>query len=357
MKARFFLQTACVVFTVAVAIRPAAAENPRVLLVHAGSGDSLTPHLVDELVAAGFTIEIVPAGEFEPKTLATARGARAIIHVEPATHTIDLWTDTKNASTHILEKPEERGDLATLSLRAVEVLRGQLLANPAPIKEYGPDEPRPVPSNGPILLPPEKKPLVAPVRPKEPKRIPHLRDAGNESGRIWLHIAPSALIHPASGGIRSGGSVLFGLRWMFLPRFGLDIIGSAPILPSTVASPVGNVNVAASALLAGGFADVYRPTPRLNFGLGAGIGAGLFHHYGQPQTSGIEARDGNVAYALPYVKTSVGWAITRQLSVRADLLTAVATPRPMLRLPGRTSDVPFGQPLLMIGLGLDLKLQ
>lgn len=327
------------------------------LLVHAGASDPLTPHLVDELVAAGFTIEIVPAGAYEPEALATVRHARAIIRVEPVTHKIELWTDTKNALTQITEEPQEKGDLATLSLRAVEVLRGQLLANPAPNKEGNPQEPPQILTSGPMVLPPEKKPIIDPVRPNEPRRIPLPRIANSDTGKIWLHIAPSALIHPGSDGIHAGGSVLFGLRWMFFPRFGLDIIGSAPIVPSTVASPVGNVNVAASALFAGGFADVYRPTPRLSFGLGAGIGAGLFHHYGQPQVAGIEARDGNVAYALPYVKSSVGWAIMPKLSLRADLLAAIATPRPVLRLPGLTTDVPFGQPLLTIGLGLDLKLQ
>lgn len=357
MKARFFLQTVWAILTIALATRQAAADNPRVLLVHAGAGDPLTPHLVDELVAAGFSIEIVPAREFDPGTLAKSRGARAIVRVEPSTHEIDLWTDSKNTLTHIREKPEEKGDLATLALRAVEALRGQLLVNPAPINEYGPDEPPQVPPIAPISLPPPRKPLVEPVRPSEPKRIPEPRNRVNESGRVWLHVAPSALVYPGSGGIRSGGSALFGLRWMFFPRFGLDVIGSAPIVPSVVASPVGNVNVAASALLLGGIADIYRPTPRLNFGLGAGIGPGLFHHYGQPQMDGIEARDGNVAYALPYAKAAVSWAIASQLSLRADLLSAIATPRPVLRLPGRSTDVYFGQPLLMIGLGLDLKLQ
>jgi len=357
LKARFFFQTASAVLTIALATRLAAADNPRVLLVHAGAGDPLTPHIVDELVAAGFTIEIIPAGDFDAKTLAKSRQARAIVRVEPVTHGIDLWTDTKDSLTHISEKPEEKGDLATLSLRAVEALRGQLLSSPSPTNEYAPNESPLPPLDTPITLPDPKKPIVAPVRPSEPKRIPKTRERGYETGRVWLHIAPGAAIHPASGGIRSGGTALFGLRWMFFPRFGLDIIGSAPIVPSVVASPVGNVNVAASALLIGGIADIFRPTPRLNFGLGAGIGPGLFHHYGQPQTAGIEARDGNVAYALPYVKTAVAWAVTSQFSLRADLLSAIATPRPVLRLPGLSSDVFFGQPLLMIGLGLDLKLQ
>jgi hypothetical protein len=357
LKPRFFLQTASVVLTLALATRLAAADGPRVLLVHAGAGDPLTPHLVDELVAAGFTIEILPAGDFDPKSVAKSRRARAIVRVEPVNHGIDLWTDTKDSLTHISEKPEEKGDLATLSLRAVEALRGQLLSSPIPIDEYAPPEAPLPPLDKPITLPEDKNPLVTPVRPREPKPITKSKPQINESGRVWLHVAPAAMIHPASGGIRSGGTGLFGLRWMLFPRFGLDIIGSAPIIPSVVASPVGNVNVAASALLVGGIADIYRPTPRLNFGLGAGIGPGLFHHYGQPQTAGIEARDGNVAYALPYIKTAVAWAITSQFSVRADLLSAIATPRPVLRLPGRADDLFFGQPLLMIGLGLDLKLQ
>jgi len=87
------------------------------------------------------------------------------------------------------------------------------------------------------------------------------------------------------------------------------------------------------------------------------MGGGVFPHYGQPQMSGIEARDGNVAYGLPYARTAVIWAISPSLALRADVLGAIATPRPVLRLPGRTADVYFGQPLLTIGLGLDLKLK
>jgi hypothetical protein len=95
----------------------------------------------------------------------------------------------------------------------------------------------------------------------------------------------------------------------------------------------------------------------VRFGLGAGVGGGIFHHYGQPQTAGIEARDGNVAYGLPYARSALAWAITPNLALRADILAAIATPRPVLRLPGRPADVYFGQPLLTIGLGLDLKLK
>jgi hypothetical protein len=358
LKTCFFLQTLSAIAALALTTLPARADSPRVLLVHAGSGDPLTPHLVDELVAAGFTVEIVRAGEFDAKDLARSHSARAIVRVEPITHGIDLWADNKDTLIHIAEKPKEKGDLATLALRAVEALRGQLLASPPPKPEYAPEVPPANPTIPSISLPaPSTTPLVAPVRPTEPYRVPQKPRTNSYEGRFWFHVAPGAIMHPGGGGIGAGATALLGIRWMFLPRFGVDLFGTAPIVPSTVASPVGNVNVAASAVLVGGWADVFRPTPRLNFGLGAGIGPGVFHHYGQPQTSGIEARDGNVAYALPYVRTAVAWALTSHFSLRADLLSAIATPRPVLRLPGRGGDVYFGQPLLMIGLGLDLKLQ
>jgi hypothetical protein len=73
--------------------------------------------------------------------------------------------------------------------------------------------------------------------------------------------------------------------------------------------------------------------------------------------TGIEARDGTVAYALPYVRSAITWALTPNIALRADVLGAIATPRPVLRLPGRTTDVYFGQPMLTFGLGIDLKLR
>lgn len=357
MKKSFFLQT-LVVTIVLVGSSELRAETQRVLLIHSGAGDPLTAHLVDELVAAGFTVEVVPAGNYESRTLARKRHARAVLRIEPSRHAIELWTDAKDGPVRIEEKNDEQGDWAMLSLRAVEELRGHLLTSvPAP-RDHGPDEPsepqerqtQPTPTV-------ETKPIVSPLRPSEPLRPRALVESSKSAHRVWLHVAPAAILHPGSGGLSSGATVVLGARWMFLRYVGAELVTSFPIVPSTLASSVGNVNIAASAILLGAWVDLFRPVPALGFGIGAGAGGGVFHHYGQPQTSGIEARDGNVAYALPYARSALSWSITSNISLRADILAAVAAPRPVLRLPGRTSDAYFGQPLLTIGLGLDLKLK
>jgi hypothetical protein len=364
LKTRIVLR-AIVVIAALVMPTIARAESARVLLVHAGSSDPITAHLVDELVALGFTVEIVPLGDYDLATLAKRRNARAVMRVEPSRRGIEVWTTSKGGSIRIEEKPAEKGDVATLSLRAVEELRGQLLAATMHSGETRRDEP-PTPDNPHTPQADEKgwslpnidaKPRTDPVRPSEPRRIREEAEAKKSGGQFWLHIAPAAIVHPGSGGMSTGATVLLGARFMPLPRFGADLVAFVPIIPSTITSPGGNVNIAASGVLLGGWIDVFRPLPALGIGIGAGVGGGIFHHYGQPRTSGIEARDGNVAYGLPYARSAMTWAITTNMALRADVLAAIATPRPVIRLPGATADVYFGQPLLTIGLGLDLKLK
>lgn len=319
----------------------------------------MTTHLVDELVAAGFSVEIVPAGSYDTATLAKERQARAVFRVEPSRRRIELWTDAKSGTVRIEEKPEEKGDWATLSLRAVEELRGQLLSEQARTPNRVPDEPpavsRDVDSWGWSNI--DTEPRTAPVRPREPSRPRSSTAATKSWSQLWLHVAPGVIMHPGSGGLNPGGAAMIGGRWMFLRRFGADFVGLVPIVPSVVTSAAGNVNVAASGILLGGWVDLLHPVRTLAWGVGAGVGGGVFHHYGQPRATGIEARDGNVAYALPHARSALIWAISANVSLRADILAAIATPRPVLRLPGRTDDVYFGQPLLMAGLGLELKLK
>jgi hypothetical protein len=337
---------------------PAEAENQRVLLVHAGAGDPITTHLVDELVAAGFSVEIVPSGDYDLATLAKEHSARAVVRVEASHRSIELWTDAISGVSRIDENPEEKGDLETLSLRAVEELRGKLLSAPPPPKDPIPTDPLPSPnSTKPQFNPDDHSSRTAPVRANEPRRPTWNADAQKATGSFYLRLIPVAMVHPGSGGLEAGGGAMIGARWMFLRRFGADLTGLAPIVPATMTSDVGNVNIAASAVLLGGWADVAHISQTFSFGIGAGAGGGVFHHYGQPTVDGIAARDGNVAYALPYARTGFAWAFLSNLSLRLDFLAAIATPRPVLRLPGRTSDVYFGQPLLTIGLGLDLKLK
>ncbi len=340
----------------------ARAEGPRVVLIHGGAGDPLTTHLIDELVSIGFAVEIVPAGDYEFAALAEVRNARAIVRVGPSRRTIHLWTEGKSAPIRIEEGQTEKGDSATLSLRAVEELRGQLLT--AEMSLPDPDRsldkpPASAPNEAPHLSPysTDAKPVVTPVRPISPAK-PRLRDeVPIRSGQLWLHVAPVAMMHPRSGGMTASAAAMLGVRWMGSPRFGADLAALVPVIPASVSSTAGNVQIAASALLAGGWVELFRPLSTLTIGAGAGVGGGLFNHYGQPKTAGIEVQDGTVAYFLPYLRSAVSWSMTPNVSLRADFLGAIATPRPVLRLPGRPTDIYFGQPLITLGLGLDVKLR
>ncbi|WP_437587284.1 hypothetical protein [Sorangium sp. So ce1000] len=56
--------------------------------------------------------------------------------------------------------------------------------------------------------------------------------------------------------------------------------------------------------------------------------------------------------SLPFVRGDIGWDIHPVLALRAQALSGIAVPRPVIRLPGR-SNVSFGRPLLAFSLVLE----
>ena len=326
------------------------------ILVRAGAGDPVAAHLVDELVALGITVEIVPAGDTDLATLGRARSARAVLRVTPSRQKMELWVEGADAMEPVEEQPDERGDAAALALRAVESLRGRLLAvekaekptppvqEPIPAKPPVRDEPPP-----PRLLP---SPTPPPPAPSPPRAVPR----AVRPTRLSLQIEPAALLQPRSGGISVAWAAFVGARWKVLPRLGADLVVLVPVVPATLESPDGRVQLAVAAALAGGSVELLDPAGPLGMAVGAGLGAGMVSHFGQPGTGRVEARDGSVPFALPYARWGLVWRASRGVGLSADVLGAMATPRPVIRLPGRTTDAYFGQPLLSLSLGIAVSL-
>ncbi len=338
----------------------AQAEERHVLLVHAGAGDPVTRHLVDELVPLGVTLEISPATERDLAELGRARGARAVLRVAASKRAIDIWVNSAPETIHVEEQRGEEGDSAALSLRAVELLRGRLLpmesSGPDPISDGQPPPPRTSP---PVArsAPPPPGPLIPPLRlPERPRPAPPVHGPARPF-RLSLRLAPAALVHPRGDGISAAGTLVAGARWMFAGRLGGDLVALVPVLPTTIASSEGRVQLAAGVLGLGAWLDVLDPASPVGMGLGAGLGAGFLSYYGQPQTARVEGRDGSVPYALPFARWGLVWRALPGFGVCLEALGAVVTPRPVLRLPGRSTDAYFGQPLLAFGVGLEVAIR
>lgn len=345
----------------------ARAEGPRVILVRAGAGDPVSAHMVDELLTLGITVEIVPAGDPDLAKLGRARSARAVLRVTPSRRQVEVWVEGTSGATRIDETPDEQGDAAALALRAVETLRGRLLTAPSPVRdEPVRDEPapdNPIPDNPPepprappissgISSGPRPTPVATPTSPPQTTATPPLRPDA-----LSLRIEPALLVQPLSGGISAAGTALLGARYRAAPRVGVDLWVLVPVLPASLASTDGRVQLATAAALAGGSLDLLPRPGRFELMMGAGIGAGMLSHFGQPSSARVEAHDGTVPYALPYARVGFGWRALPGLNLSADVLGAVATPRPVLRLPGRENDAYFGQPLLAFGLGISVALR
>lgn len=372
MSARRLFALLAVLVVLAGGSGPArGAENTRVLLVFAGAGDAVSAHLVDELVALGLTVEIAPTGELDLAALGKARSARAVLRVMPSKRGIEMWVEGSTAPARIDEQGGESGDAAALALRAVETLRGRLLSlkgaegepkpsgpaeeKPTPDKPIADephlDKPNPLPPLVPSTLP-MGRPLRAPERPTPSPPAPGARGPS----RFSMRLGPALLVQPA-GGISAAGTAVVGARFMASPRLGVDVVALVPVVPSTIESPEGRVQLAAAAALVGGHLELLDPRGAFGVGVGAGLGAGMLSHFGQPGTARVEARDGSAAYALPYARLGFVWRALSNVGICADVLGAVATPRPVFRLPGRTTDAFFGQPLVSIGLGLEVSLR
>lgn len=354
-------------FVLVGSAKVAFAEGDRVLLVHAGPGDPVASHLIDELVALGLTVEIAPSVEQDLVALGKARGAHAALRVMRPKRSVELWVEGSSELVLIAPLPSEGGDGGALALRVVESLRGRLLAlnkpdkaqaNPPPSEPVLPEAPPPSLTQPivPLVLPgPTDEVSSGRPRPFSLPIVPVLRSP--RPMRFALRVEPSLLAHPRSGGISAAGTTVVGARLGVYQRIFVDASVLVPVLPSTVESSEGRVQLSVFGAFAGGFVDLLEPSSRIGLGVGGGLGAGVVSHFGQPGTGRVAAVDGSVPYAMPYVRVGFAFRILPAVSFCADGLAAVATPRPVFRLPGQTNDVYFGQPLLSFGLGLEVALR
>lgn len=143
---------------------------------------------------------------------------------------------------------------------------------------------------------------------------------------------------------------------MFLPRVGGDLMILAPVIPAIVSSPKGQASIAAGAVGVGAWVDLLGQARSITTGAGLGIAAGFLMFDGEATSSDVRAQDGSIAYALPYARWALSWRALPPVGLRADVLTGVAMPRPLIHVEGRDEYAIFGRPLLAMSLGVEVTL-
>ncbi|MEZ4297798.1 MAG: hypothetical protein R3B70_22775 [Polyangiaceae bacterium] len=413
----------------------AETSPPRVLVVPAGAGDPVAARLIDELIAAGVTVEVTLAPSEPLPSLARARGARAVVKVEASRRAVRLWTagaPPTSTGTVLTETAADAGSAArSLALRTVEVLRPSLAptaassasasasaatsatagatagaaagsttasapSTPSASNDAGTDPsdasagPAGASSTGlgaPGIAPTAGAPFdtgappsgaaggssAAPItgdapgappprgtsRPSDKGGPPDVMtsptwppapSAAAPPDTLAIYMAPAILLRPTTPLSPSAGG-LWGFTRMLTPYFGLDLCALVPVVPGAVTTSAGTVKIASGAV---GGAALFRFPARpatLSVWAGLGLAAGFVGYDAEVTAGGVRASDGMVAHALPNARAAIEWRISPWLGVRADLLAAIARPRPVLEIAGE-GDIALEEPLVALATGV-----
>jgi hypothetical protein len=323
------------------------AAGPRVILVGASWSDPIVARMRDELGVLGFDVEIIVGGATttDLATLARAHGAAAAARVDAVSAAIDLWVDpTSEPGTVADLHLDGPGDPGLLALRAVELLRGRLIhAAPAPTADGAP-----APDAGPPPQPPAASPAARPiVGPMPIAAAPPARAAGS----FALFVAPAAMLSP--GGLPPVPHVHVAAEWFPVDRVGVELLTFLPTVPATVTAPEGSVALRILELGAGIHGTLTDPGADLSFGVGLGLNAMLLLFDGEAAPPFV-ADHGSRWLASPYASIRAAYRLYPRLALRADVLTTLARPEPVIRIAGREV-ASFGQPTLFLSLGIEVR--
>ncbi|XYI02302.1 hypothetical protein ACMHYB_22070 [Sorangium sp. So ce1128] len=372
---------AAATLALALSAGPSLAEPVRVLLIPPGAADPVTASLLDELVALGIIVEVEASTQGDLHALARARSARAALRVDRGRRAVEIWDAGSESVFRVDARPDGPGGAAAgLALRAVELLHGRLIEVPAPraaaaAAAAAPAAPRaaaaaPAAAAPSAAAPAAAAPSAAARAAAAPKAAPALvppappkalapgaaraAGAGAEPRRrasIGLHAGPSIVLQPGSA-VSPEGAATAGARWSLTDRLDGEVIAVVPLVPGTVDSRTGRARISTAVVGAGASVGLLDPRLPISVRAGAGAGAGFLSYHGQAWTGDVRGRDGTAPFALPFVRGDIGWDIHPVLALRAQALSGIAVPRPVIRLPGR-SNVPFGRPLLAFSLVLE----
>lgn len=322
-------------------------HRTRVLLLPPGPGDPVSLRLLDELVAAGIAVQVVPTPAGEPAALAGLWDADAVLRVEPEARAIVVWVVPVEAG----EAPEQRFEVAPgrtdggaeLALRSVEALRGRLLRVEVARREREPSA---------LVVPPAPTASSSAPSPQDLARLPSPeRRPPAPPRRAALYIAPALSLSPG-GGIGPGGAALAGVRFIS-GHFGADAFALISVAPGVVDAVGGRVKLSSTAIGIGAWADAFAPTAPIALGAGLGLAGAFLAYDAQANDPAFVGRSGIVGYSLPYVRAALEWRAFGHVALRLDGLVGVAAPRPVVAV-GPDAVASFGRPLVALALGVEM---
>jgi hypothetical protein len=323
-------------FPLAEADSAPPSRERRILIVDAGD-DSVSTRMTAELGALGFEVRTVQrsratAGDSDIELLSRTIEALATIGVDRASGEVRVWTVDRTSGRIVLRAVVAiEQDPAVVALRAVEALRTSLheVESPSPTDagtartSIARDVDRPAPT----------------VEPRGPPSLdvslgPALAGSGGISGVSW--------------------QALLSLHWLLRPRWGIEAVGIAPLGRATWKESEGSASLIFGLVAAGVH---WRPLAMhwCTLDLGGGIGAALIHTEGSPN-AGFFGRNHDTPVATPLVNIGYAVSVVRSLWLRADVVGAVAIPRPVFAFADRIAGS-WGQPLVLGSLGIEIVLR
>jgi hypothetical protein len=309
----------------------ASRRSSETIVVVSEPGDAFGLRLVAELETLGFRATIVAptenASRASLESVARAKNAIAAIRGVASERGVEVWIADRVTGKTVLREMV-RGDDGhepddALALRTVELFRASLLEASLPTPLRGE-----VPAT-PALRARLQVPALAPP----PESPPMLR----------LAVAPALLFSP--GGFGPAVSLTVGLG--FMPS---EHVGASAFIAVPIVKPSQNPSapISLTPIVGGGairFALTERGarwTPTIDGGI-AVIGL---------EANGAGATSASGINAAPYLSIGAGYAVSKNLRLRADVLAAMLASAAKIENDGQPIAT-WGKPIVMPSLGVD----
>jgi len=314
---------------------PALADSPARQVVITGSvADSPTLRRLEAELRA---VDLAPvfareagAEDKPPREIMRRHNAQALIVLGEAGRVTAIHLERDVPGTHRVTPAASGGEGPDISLlRAVELLRAELMPLPSSPDEPGMDRTRarPIGPRGTVDLPGDTHP--------------------------WrLRLAAGPTFSP-------GGILATGHLWLIPALRALDWLEVElslvfPLGPATVEEAEGSADVHIGLATAGVRFLPWRERWRLRPSLSLGVGAILVHMQGTA-AAGYEDGEDWVASFAGAAGGGLSLRLPWRLWVQLDALVGVALPRPAVGFAGRTAAT-WGQPFVNVNLGLGVRL-
>ncbi len=363
LRARSAIAIAAIAGTL-LAARSGEAGDLHVLLIGPSATHPTVVRVRQELTLLGLDVEVVTSGaKMDLATAAREHEASAVARVEETPPEIVLWVDAAHSAgttqeSRVSDSLAGRTEPGLLALRAVELLRGRLLPVPiVPTATAAPGAAAPattepaLPTTSPSAtasVAPGAPPKGTATAPPEGSTGPHVAPPRPSRGSI--HVGPAIVASP--GGVPVAPMLRLGGGWRVLARLELDGFAMIPLAGSTVSQREGQIELRVLAVGAGASVHFTRPESALALHAGGGFGVATFFYEGRATAPWISA-SGTQATAMPFLEIGGGYRVTPVIGLRADLLSALTRPSPVLVFAGREV-ASFGSPFVLASIALEI---